>query len=265
MEQMRLCLKKKDFVRAQIISRKINPKVFTEEGFAELKIRFNKLMIEYHLSERNHLEIAKCYFHIYETVSTDAEKIETLKLLVLYAVLAPHNNESSDFLNRLKVDQDSQLQKAPFFQKFLVSFLTEEVLNSKSLRENCLPHFQELAPFKDKEEGNRLWEDLQLRIIGHNLRVIAKYYSRITTKRLSTLLDLDGKDTEKHVSQLVVNGTIHAKIDRPRGIVVFQKAQAPNDILNSWGSDIESLLKIVENTCHLIHRENMVHKIDVEK
>jgi 26S proteasome regulatory subunit N5 len=75
LEQMRLCLLKKDFVRTQIISKKIHPRVLNEEGFGELKIRFNKLMIQYYLNDRNHLEIANCYWHIYQT-----EQEETAKL-----------------------------------------------------------------------------------------------------------------------------------------------------------------------------------------
>jgi 26S proteasome regulatory subunit N5 len=92
--------------------------------------------------------------------------------------------------------------------------------------------------------------------------VISKYYSRITEKRLATLLDLDIAETEKHLSRLVVNKSVYARINRLNGVVVFRKAQTPSDVLNSWGSDVESLLKIVENTCHLIQRENMVHKVE---
>lgn len=266
LEQMRLCLKKKDFVRAQIISKKINARVFASEpDFGDLKIRFNRLMIEYYASERNHLEVAKCYFNIYQTVTAQLQKSETLKLLTLYSVLAPYNNESSDFMNRLKTEHINELQKIPFFLKLLNTFLTEEVMNWEETRAVCGPHFETTPPFQDAEEATKLWNDLQLRIIGHNLRVIAKYYNRISSKRLSQLLALDSKETEKHLCQLVIKGSIHAKIDRPNGIVVFQKTQAPNDILNSWGADIESLLKIVENVCHLIHRENMIHKLDVDK
>lgn len=56
--------------------------------------------------------------------------------------------------------------------------------------------------------------------------------------------------------------SVYARINRLSGIVVFRKTQTPSDVLNQWGSDVESLLKIVENTCHLIQRENMVHKVD---
>lgn len=95
-----------------------------------------------------------------------------------------------------------------------------------------------------------------------NIRVISKYYSRITEKRLAHLLDLDIPETEKHLSKLVVNKSVYARINRLDGVVVFRKSQTPSEVLNNWSSDVESLLKIVENTCHLIQRENMVYKID---
>jgi 26S proteasome regulatory subunit N5 len=40
LEQMRLCLIRKDYVRTQIISKKINPKFFDDESTDELKLRF---------------------------------------------------------------------------------------------------------------------------------------------------------------------------------------------------------------------------------
>lgn len=40
------------------------------------------------------------------------------------------------------------------------------------------------------ERGQKRQEDLRLRVIEHNILVIAKYYSRITVARLAQLLDL---------------------------------------------------------------------------
>ena len=70
------------------------------------------------------------------------------------------------------------------------------------------------------------------------------------------------RTTEKHLSKLVVDGSIYARINRLNGIVVFRKALTPSDVMNQWSSDLQSLFNIVENTCHLIQRENMVHKIE---
>ncbi len=40
------------------------------------------------------------------------------------------------------------------------------------------------------DNGKKRQEDLRLRVIEHNIHVIAKYYSRITVARLAQLLDL---------------------------------------------------------------------------
>eukprot|EP01126_Amoeba_proteus_P026030 TRINITY_DN2583_c0_g1_i1.p1 TRINITY_DN2583_c0_g1~~TRINITY_DN2583_c0_g1_i1.p1 ORF type:complete len:410 (+),score=95.84 TRINITY_DN2583_c0_g1_i1:222-1451(+) len=263
LEQMRLCLLKKDYVRTHIISKKIHPRLLNDEGFEEIKITFNKLMIQYHLSDRNHLQIAKCYHDIYNTLKEEDRKLEALQVLVLHTILSPYDNELSDFINRLVLD--ARLEKIPIFGKLLRLFLVREVMNWKSIRGNYQQPLMELHGFQDKEEATKLWDDLRLRIIEHNIRVISQYYSRITEKRLGVLLDLDRDETEKHVSRLVVSGSIHAKINRLSGIVTFKKVQTPSQILNKWNSDVESLLKIVENTCHLIQRENMIYNRSEDK
>jgi 26S proteasome regulatory subunit N5 len=40
------------------------------------------------------------------------------------------------------------------------------------------------------EQGKKHYEDLHKRVIEHNIRVISKYYRRISIKKLTTLLDL---------------------------------------------------------------------------
>lgn len=59
---------------------------------------------------------------------------------------------------------------------------------------------------------------------------------------------------------MVVSKALVAKIDRPKGIVSFVVAKDSNDILNSWATNLEKLLDLVEKSCHQIHKETMVHK-----
>jgi len=261
LEQMRMCLLKQDYVRTHIISKKIHPRVLNEEGFGELKIRFNKLMIQYHLNDhRNHLMVAKAYWNIYDTEQTDAQKMEYLKLLVLYTVLSSYDNEQSDCANRLVADRN--LEKIPVFLKLLRQFLTTEVMQWSVIQAKYKEHLAPLPVFtEDLTEAGALWEDLRLRVIEHNIRVISKYYNRITCARLANLLDLSMAETEKHVSRLVVSESVYARINRLEGIIAFRKASTPSDTLNNWAQDVDQLLKIMENTCHLIQRENMVHKV----
>ena len=46
LEQMRLCLDNNDYIRAQIISKKISTRYFEEEETHDLKLRFYELMIK---------------------------------------------------------------------------------------------------------------------------------------------------------------------------------------------------------------------------
>ena len=47
------------------------------------------------------------------------------------------------------------------------------------------------------EAGAKRRADLRLRVIEHNVLVIAKYYSRITLARLAELLDLSPADVRR--------------------------------------------------------------------
>ena len=59
LEQMRLTLGKKDYVRAAIVAGKINKKAINEEGMEDHKIKYCTLMTEYHRHEKDAFELAK--------------------------------------------------------------------------------------------------------------------------------------------------------------------------------------------------------------
>lgn len=69
------------------------------------------------------------------------------------------------------------------------------------------------------------------------------------------------QDIEEFLSNLVVDKTIQAKIDRLEGIVNFTQQKDPNDILNDWSFNINTLMQLVNKTTHLITKEEMVHKL----
>ncbi len=67
------------------------------------------------------------------------------------------------------------------------------------------------------------------------------------------------KETEEFLANLVVNKTVMAKIDRPSGIVRFQRQKEPNEILNDWSSHLNLLMSTINKTTHLINKEEMIH------
>ena len=102
------------------------------------------------------------------------------------------------------------------------------------------------------------WPEIfHTRVIQHNIRIAAQYYSRIHGRRLAQLLNLTAEELELEIASMVSEGSVCAKIDRPQDIVRFKAFKTPEEILSEWGSDIKSLLHLDDSTTHLIHKENM--------
>lgn len=267
LEQMRLCLARHDYIRTQIISKKVSHKFFEEKDTHELKLKFFQLMIQLGQHESKYLDICKHFRAIYDTpvIKENAgKKTEVLKCAILYLLLSPYDNEQSDLIHRIQ--EDKQLEDLPVYKNLLKLFTTNEIMRWKDLvttyEAELRTRHPGVAVFDPKtEEGNKRWADLKIRVVEHNIRVMAEYYTRIYLKRMSELLDLNEAETEEFLSNLVVKKTVQAKIDRLAGIVHFQKRKDPNDLLNEWSFNINSLMQHVNKATHLIIKEEMIHKL----
>ncbi|KAK4585416.1 hypothetical protein RGQ29_022894 [Quercus rubra] len=284
LEQVRLCLDRQDYVRAQILSRKISPRVFdidtskekkkpkegdnlVEEAPAdipsllELKRIYYELMIRYYTHNNDYLEICRCYKAIYDIPSVKENPAlwtPVLRKICWFLVLAPHDPMQSSLLNSTL--DDKNLSELPNFRLLLKQLVTMEVVQWTSLWNAYKDEFENEKSMLGGSLGDKAAEDLRQRVIEHNILVVSKYYARITLKRLAELLCLSIQEAEKHLSDMVVSKALMAKIDRPMEIVCFQTAKDSNDILNSWAMNLEKLLDLVEKSCHQIHKETMVHK-----
>merc|ERR1711937_492980 len=150
------------------------------------------------------------------------------------------------------------MEKVPMFQKLVKEFLRVELIEwplSYEAEIKSSPVFQDTP----EEGGEKRWTLLKKRVVQHNINVISTYYSRIGTKRMSELLRLSEKEAEQELSELVCAKFLAAKIDRPAGIIKFGRRLEPVDRLNDWSSSIGKMLDLVENSCHLIQKEQMVH------
>ncbi|KAM6590679.1 hypothetical protein CsatA_013284 [Cannabis sativa] len=284
LEQVRLCLDRQDYVRAQILSRKISPRVFdvdiskekkkpkegdgvVEEAPAdipsllELKRIYYELMIRYYSHNNDYLEICRCYKAIYEIPAVKenpSDWIPILRKICWYLVLAPHDPMQSSLLNSTL--EDKNLSELSNFRLLLKQLVTMEVVQWTALWNSYKDEFENEKKMLGGSLGDKAAEDLKQRVIEHNILVVSKYYARITLKRLAELLCLSIQEAEKHLSEMVVSKALVSKIDRPMGVVNFQTAKDSNEILNAWSSNLEKLLDLVEKSCHQIHKETMVHK-----
>jgi len=292
LEQVRLCLAKDDFIRAQILARKISPRAFkikkgeakgeigiegtaieeADEGIPtlpELKLQYYQMMVQYHLHYNNYLEVCRSYRAIYEdeAVAADPSKwMPILKKVCWYAVLSPSystaEGSSSDVLTLVNTTMaDKKLSDLPLLKQLLTTFTNPEIIRWGLFEAQF---GQEMAAEPEVfagELGAKHLEDLKLRVVEHNVLVLTKYYTRITTQRLAELLDLPQDKAEKALSDLVVAKAVSAKIDRPAGLVVIGKKQRPEDVLNTWSKNISKLLELVEKATQQIQKEAMVHKV----
>ncbi|XP_042239997.1 26S proteasome non-ATPase regulatory subunit 12-like [Homarus americanus] len=263
LEQMRLCLLKKDFVRTQIISKKISTKFFDSEEVDDLKLKFYNLMIDLDSHDGSFLSICRHYRAIYDSKSvkeSETEKKRVLKHVVLFIILAPYDNEQSDLLHRIK--EDKTLEDISQYKDLLQLFVTAELIKWSRLCDVYEAELRSTATtvFPSTEEGNDRWTKLKNRVVEHNIRMMAKYYTRIHLKRMAELLDLSVKESEEFLCQLVVSGTVIARMDRLEGVVNFGTTPEHSQLLNSWSDSLHHLMALVNKTTHLINKEEMVHK-----
>ena len=101
---MRLCLDTDEFVRAAIMSKKINIKVFKDVEIADLKLRYYTMIVRYQTNSHNWMEMFRAYQAMWDTplLQQDPPAADrVLKMQVLFLVLAPYDSEQSDAMHTL--------------------------------------------------------------------------------------------------------------------------------------------------------------------
>jgi len=146
-----------------------------------------------------------------------ARAVQALRNVVLYVILAPYSAEQWELSQRVRLNQ--LLDRLPEYRELLALFLQQELIFWKTdivkQFEPLLRHGSRSSPATDvfspraAEAGARRWDALQSRVGEHvsvaclsgptdrqkgdsttqNVRMVAKYYSRISLPRLAELLE----------------------------------------------------------------------------
>ena len=248
-----------------------DPSLEKEDDVTDLKLRYYEQQITLAKHDDKYLDACKHYRQVLDTESVEENPEQlraVLQRVIYFIILAPHNNEQSDLLHRIHTDTRNAL--IPTEASLLKLFTIPELMRWPIIAERFGPHICNTDVFAptstpassvEQKAAHSRFEALRKRVIEHNVRVIAKYYTRIRMPRLCQLLDLGEEETEKYLSQLVTDKTVYAKIDRPAGVVAFAKARGPDEVLNEWSSDMKSLLGLLERIDHLITKEEMMARL----
>ncbi|KAI0138255.1 PCI domain-containing protein [Pestalotiopsis sp. NC0098] len=293
--QVALCIENDDWTQAGILSRKISTRFLArkpkktpeqlekekkareekikrgeevpdekEDDTTDLKLRYYEQQITLAKHDSKYLDVCKHYRQVLDTeaVEEDPKKLlPTLQRIIYFVILAPHDNEQHDLLQR--IFRDARNEKIEDDARLLKHFTVHELMRWPEIAKLYGPHLCSTDIFDNKpgSQAYERWQDLRKRVIEHNVRVVAKYYTRIGMKRLTQLLDLTAEETEKYISELVCSKTIHARIDRPAQLVTFAKPRDVDDVLNEWSHNMKDLLGLLERVDHLITKEEMMARI----
>ena len=97
--------------------------------------------------------------------------------------------------------------------------------------------------------------------IQHDLSIFGKFFSQVHLKRISEMSLVSIDELESELADMVVNDYIFAKINRIEKIVNFQKKKDHHDVLDELNFDLNTMLKGLENTTHLINKEYLKYGI----
>lgn len=270
--QMRIMIKKQDYVRLYIISKKINKKNIEDAGLEDLKILFYGYLVIYFNHENKFLEAAECYKHIFDTyeknpnlINTHPKKIEfdfnveyqnVLEHAILFLVISQHSKDQVGHLNNFNLNYTSVIEKFPHLNELLKQILSTELISTNPADYGLA----NLEIFSQNYENHLVHQqNFRKQLIQHNIRVIAKYYERVQLARAAQLMAVDVETTESEICEMINNKLIVAKINRIEGIISFKPKKNENEVLNEWVFDLGKVLDLVDKTCHLINRENDVY------
>ena len=299
LQQVALCIEKGDWIQAGILARKISTKYFArkpkrtpeqqeadqkareeaeknrsvddtpiekDDDVTDLKLKYYEQQITLAKHDDKYLEVCKHYRQVLDTESVEEnpEQLQAvLQRVVYFILLAPYDNEQSDLLHR--VAQDSRNAEVPQDAALLKLFTIPELMRWPMVEEQFGPHICSTDIFSNTpstdSKAHERYLALRHRVIEHNVRVIAKYYTRITFPRLTSLLDLSEEETEKYISDLVCKKTVYARIDRPARVVSFEMKRGPDEVLDEWSSSMKGLLGLLERVGHLMQKEEMMARI----
>ncbi|GEQ71674.1 hypothetical protein JCM33374_g5360 [Metschnikowia sp. JCM 33374] len=277
LQQMALTLQKKDYSQAKILSRKILLKTLKNFDRAdELKATYLRYLLQINKFENDYITIVKNSLLLVEIpIVKDTDGFnELLVSIVYYIILSPFDNYQSDLIHKIKRNPLITKNVEPKIFHLLEVFTNSELIQWEKIdKEYRSEYFEKSDVFASDKTNN---ENFQNRVVEHNLRIINKFYSFIQLNRLAYLLNVGEREAETYVSDMVNKGMISAKINRPKGVIKFEKLQHGtaagasqitsnseniNDLLNSWIYDVDSLLEEVDSIGHLINKEEMMHGI----
>ncbi|OAF68579.1 26S proteasome regulatory subunit RPN5 [Intoshia linei] len=242
LEQMRLSLLQKDYVRTQIISKKINCKYFEKPDTDDEKIRYYTQLNTICLHDKKYIDVCKNFIELYNTkkiVDSESDRIHIIKAIVIFILLSDYNEEYNILLNQIR--NDKPLDDISIYKELVNMFIGSKLIKWEVVKDQILKEFEVFPLFvNDKQLGIDCLMNFRCRVIDHDIRVIAMYYNRIRFSKMEKLLKIDIDEAESAIANLVTNGVLVAKINR---------------ILDKWSHSMFEIMTKINKIDNLLSKE----------
>lgn len=236
LEQFRLCVEVKDWVKADITRKKIRKKYFSENNARDEEILFHKYIVDLYLGQDKFLEASTTYIRLSEIV----EEKEFTILASFFGILCTcqERESSKEHLVRLSNDRNNEEGMRIVLDKFLSTLLIPK------------EYVSTILALVNKYRDVSIYTPHLLQAIDeHNFFIVEAFYSSISISTCSRLLDVDPEDLVNRISFLVNKGLSNSKIDQKEGIVVFKGKE--------WSSNVGDVLNKLMRVEHMIHKEKL--------
>lgn len=231
LEQLRLCLVTKDWIKASIIMKRIRQKYFEENNAIDEKHLFYKYKIEYCVGQELFYEASKNLFLFNEK---DSIIFSTFYCLIstLKDTTRENKQKQLEILKNHKNNDD-------FLRKIIVMFNGNLLINKQQVSEELLNFFN-LPQYKT---------NLKEAIDEHNYFIIEKYYSVINLETFCFLMDIDEVNLINKILYMVNNNYTSCKINQKKKIVVFDS--------KIFNDSVDDVMNKLINVGHMIHKERL--------
>jgi 26S proteasome regulatory subunit N5 len=265
---IKLCLTLKDYTRAAIMSRKIGARAIAADDSKALRAEYFNLMVEYYTHVGSYYHIAMCCWELYNcSGGTDTVALQNTILYLLLAApqstkdvteaaectaFAPATVKENDRVAWLKkLSALPAVIALPSVVAVIDAFVGVNWVSADEFGKTY-------ASYLSNEKVQQHRDALKLRLVEHNLGIIATHYMRCTLSKVGKLVSLTVAEVEPIIMNLVTLNIIYAKIDRVQGIVVFRAPPKPTAEIEEWAQGIDNVMKLINETCHLIAKERMI-------
>lgn len=261
-DQLKLAISNGELSKASIIIKKISPQTFQDPAFEALRHDYFSIKRTMDIYNEAFLEVvADCTaiaLHQPCTLS-QRDRVRFLDEATFFCLLASFDCKQQEMLMKLKQQQEL-IDHSPKTIQLIECFTQQNMIPFQDWvrdYQEFLFQFPQVFSLEDAE-GKKRWDSICDKLVEHNLRIIAKYYSEISMVRLVQLLKCSQQKVEELLCSLVVQKAVYARINRPLGIVTFTKELQPEQVLDIWSARLGEISELLMKTSHLVAKEEML-------